>query len=220
MGKVPTNRYRFARRAVCGGVVAELLSESVEEGFPMALVRETRPYGGSPFQPLRGYGRPMRFDCEERHLVYVDMSPYRNMILGKAACDGLRNLDFRNVNEILGGPYPLLQDRHTRYPTYGFSNESPSLWDNGFGRCDYASIALLPPMTDWDWIGYSMNTGIGGFVCHRDLNAAVNLRNLAASSAVSACGEFSASAEGRQPDGKHPPRSRKKAPGPTEVSFG
>ena len=35
-----------------------------------------------------------------------------------------------------------------------------------------------------------------GFVCHRDLNAAVNLKNLAASSAVSACGEFSASAPG------------------------
>lgn len=35
-----------------------------------------------------------------------------------------------------------------------------------------------------------------GFVCHRDLNAAYNLRNLAASSAVTACGEFSASALG------------------------
>ena len=35
-----------------------------------------------------------------------------------------------------------------------------------------------------------------GFVCHRDLNAAYNLRNLAASSAVTACGEFSASAPG------------------------
>ena len=35
-----------------------------------------------------------------------------------------------------------------------------------------------------------------GFVCHRDLNAAINLKNLAASSAVSACGEFSASAPG------------------------
>lgn len=33
-----------------------------------------------------------------------------------------------------------------------------------------------------------------GFVCHRDLNAAVNLRNLAGSSPVTACGEFSASA--------------------------
>ena len=35
-----------------------------------------------------------------------------------------------------------------------------------------------------------------GFVCHRDLNAALNLKNLAASSAVTACGEFSASAPG------------------------
>lgn len=35
-----------------------------------------------------------------------------------------------------------------------------------------------------------------GFVCHRDLNAAYNLKNLAASSAVTACGEFSASAPG------------------------
>lgn len=35
-----------------------------------------------------------------------------------------------------------------------------------------------------------------GFVCHRDLNAAINLKNLAASSAVSACGEFSASVPG------------------------
>lgn len=33
-----------------------------------------------------------------------------------------------------------------------------------------------------------------GFTCHRDLNAAINLRNLAVSSTVTACGEFSASA--------------------------
>lgn len=35
-----------------------------------------------------------------------------------------------------------------------------------------------------------------GFSSHRDLNAAINLRNLAASSAVTACGEFFASAGG------------------------
>lgn len=35
-----------------------------------------------------------------------------------------------------------------------------------------------------------------GFTCHRDLNAAINLRNLAVSSTVTACGEFSASVGG------------------------
>lgn len=51
-----------------------------------------------------------------------------------------------------------------------------------------------------------------GFVCHRDLNAAINLKNLAASSAVSACGEFSASARRQPPKRKQPLRSRKKTP--------
>ena len=50
-----------------------------------------------------------------------------------------------------------------------------------------------------------------GFTCHRDLNAAINLKNLAASSAVSACGEFSASAPRPTPRRKQPLRSRKKA---------
>lgn len=36
-----------------------------------------------------------------------------------------------------------------------------------------------------------------GFTCHRDLNAAINLRDLAVSSTVTACGEFSASAHGK-----------------------
>jgi putative transposase len=35
-----------------------------------------------------------------------------------------------------------------------------------------------------------------GFTCHRDLNAAINLRDLAVSSTVTACGEFSASTHG------------------------
>lgn len=50
------------------------------------------------------------------------------------------------------------------------------------------------------------------FVCHRDLNAAINLKNLAASSAVSACGEFSANTRRQNPSGKQPQRSRKKTP--------
>ena len=50
-----------------------------------------------------------------------------------------------------------------------------------------------------------------GFTCHRDLNAAINLKNLAASSAVSACGEFSASDDGQSSAVKQPLRSRKKS---------
>lgn len=56
-----------------------------------------------------------------------------------------------------------------------------------------------------------------GFTCHRDLNAAINLKNLAASSAVSACGEFSASAPRPTPRRKQPLRSRKKASCLTKV---
>ena len=58
-----------------------------------------------------------------------------------------------------------------------------------------------------------------GFTCHRDLNAAVNLRNLAASSAVSACGEFSASTSRPTPRRKQPLRSRKKASCLTKVRY-
>lgn len=58
-----------------------------------------------------------------------------------------------------------------------------------------------------------------GFTCHRDLNAAINLRNLAASSAVSACGEFSASAPRQTPRCKQPLRSRKKASCLTQVRY-
>lgn len=58
-----------------------------------------------------------------------------------------------------------------------------------------------------------------GFTCHRDLNAAVNLRNLAASSAVSACGEFFASTPRPTPRCKQPLRSRKKASCLTNVRY-
>ena len=58
-----------------------------------------------------------------------------------------------------------------------------------------------------------------GFTCHRDLNAAVNLRNLAASSAVSACGEFFASTPRSTPRCKQPLRSRKKASCLTNVRY-
>ena len=58
-----------------------------------------------------------------------------------------------------------------------------------------------------------------GFTCHRDLNAAINLKNLAASSAVSACGEFSASAPRSTPRRKQPLRSRKKASCLTKVRY-
>ena len=58
-----------------------------------------------------------------------------------------------------------------------------------------------------------------GFICHRDLNAAINLKNLAASSAVTACGEFSASGFGQSSAAKHPLRSRKKASCLIEVRY-
>lgn len=59
-----------------------------------------------------------------------------------------------------------------------------------------------------------------GFVCHRDLNAAINLRNLAPSSGVSACGEFSANTRRQNPSGKQPLRSRKKTPSLPMSRFG
>lgn len=59
-----------------------------------------------------------------------------------------------------------------------------------------------------------------GFVCHRDLNAAINLRNLASSSGVSACGEFSANTRRSTPKRKQPLRSRKKTPSLPMSRFG
>lgn len=58
------------------------------------------------------------------------------------------------------------------------------------------------------------------FVCHRDLNAAINLKNLAPSSGASACGEFSASTRCPTPKRKQPLRSRKKTPNLPMSRFG
>lgn len=143
-----TNKYHLKHTIISGDQEETLLCEDIINGYNVALVKRLV------------YDNIFRKKLEYGQIVFrVDISKWQ-----KARDVGFRSFSRGFCDELFKRSKIKLDFLPTSIGS-SVSNVSPSLWENGFGKCEYLNFTLL----NWNSVKEIMTAAISGGVTEKVL---------------------------------------------------